>query len=95
MLVVTDPEEVARFCNNSNKQANLPKWAETYLVLEPVSFAMFCVLLSMQTLTTNMTAKACTLRTCVSLDAVHASHVNFDHVLAESATLLIDWYTRL
>ena len=45
VLVVTDPEEVTRFCSNSNKQDNLPKWAKTYLVLEPVSFAMFCVLL--------------------------------------------------
>lgn len=35
VLVVTDPEEVARFCNNSNKQANLPKWAKTYSILEP------------------------------------------------------------
>ncbi len=40
VLVVTDPEEVARFCNNSNKQANLPKWAKTYSILEPVSFVI-------------------------------------------------------
>ena len=38
VLAVTDPEEVARFCNNSNKQANLPKWSKIYLVTEPVSF---------------------------------------------------------
>ncbi|KAL3155121.1 hypothetical protein ABBQ38_011179 [Trebouxia sp. C0009 RCD-2024] len=34
VLVVTDPDEVARLCNNSNKQANLPKWAKSYLITE-------------------------------------------------------------
>lgn len=37
VLVVTDPVEVARLCNNINKQANLPKWTRTYTILEPVS----------------------------------------------------------
>ena len=37
VLVVTDPDEVARLCNNSNKQANLPKWAKAYLITEAVS----------------------------------------------------------
>ncbi len=92
VLVVTDPEEVTRFCNNSNKQDNLPKWAKTYLVLEPVSFAMFCVVLSMHMLTSNITAKAAMYVLwlyCMPL------MWNFDHVLTESATLLNNWYTRL
>ena len=40
MLVVTDPDEVARLCNNSNKHANLPKWAKAYLITEAVSFLL-------------------------------------------------------
>jgi len=95
VLVVTDPEEVARFCNNSNKQANLPKWAKTYSILEPVSVAMSCAVLSMHMHTSSITAKAPTPRTRVSSEVVHAFHTNFDHVLAESATLLNDRYTRL
>lgn len=40
VLVVTDPVEVARLCNNPNKHANLPKWSRTYTILEPVSSAL-------------------------------------------------------
>jgi len=37
VLVVSDPDEIARFSSNSDKHANLPKWSKAYAGIEPVS----------------------------------------------------------
>ena len=78
VLAVTDPEEVARFCNNSNKQANLPKWSKIYLVTEPVSFC-------------RVTGSHVCMYSVVS--TVDQPCKRFC-MLAEGATLLNAWHPR-